>query len=263
MDSENPRCTWIDRFDISCPVILAPPYLTIFSLFFPDNHKISGAINYFYIDCAHHIIQNIRIYLYISRNNNEMKLFEYLRVLVSHTHKHKSTSLTEFIVKRICVEGNIDENRWCRRRHSLWPQRCIIINSTKPYLILPECLNIRPMNKSISNRLVYMVSPEMHGEFTLLKICFIFWVIWMKAFLHLRFDDRWIWFLIHNQYCWHCLDAGSNDEDDDVYILVIIFKYSSALRAALVWAVFDVLPDPWHTATGNVDNWTKHWNWPE
>lgn len=43
------------------------------------------------------------------------------------------------------------------------------------------------------------------------------------------------------------------------YILVIIFKYSRALRAALNCATFLVLPDPWQTATGNVDSCTKHW----
>lgn len=48
-----------------------------------------------------------------------------------------------------------------------------------------------------------------------------------------------------------------------VHFIVIIFKYSRAFRAALDWASFDVAPDPWHTATGNVDNWTRHWKRPE
>lgn len=58
------------------------------------------------------------------------------------------------------------------------------------YLILPECLNIRPMKKSISNRLIYMVSPEMHGKFSLLKSIH-FSGDWVKPFLQLtivRFD---------------------------------------------------------------------------
>lgn len=69
--------------------------------------------------------------------------------------------------------------------------------------------------------------------------------------------------IFNSQSVWLALLGCGLTDDDGVYILVIIFKYSSALRAALVWAVFDVLPDPWHTATGNVDNWTKHWNCPE
>lgn len=47
------------------------------------------------------------------------------------------------------------------------------------------------------------------------------------------------------------------------HFLVIIFKYSRALWAAAVWASFELLPEPWQTATGSVDNCTKHWYFPE
>lgn len=46
------------------------------------------------------------------------------------------------------------------------------------------------------------------------------------------------------------------------YVFVMSFKYCNALWAACAWASSTVCPVPWHTATGNVESWTKHCLWP-
>ena len=49
---------------------------------------------------------------------------------------------------------------------------------------------------------------------------------------------------------------------DLTHFFVIIFRYWRALWAAAVCASFEVPPVPWQTATGSVDNCTRHWYLP-
>lgn len=41
-----------------------------------------------------------------------------------------------------------------------------------------------------------------------------------------------------------------------------ILRYWSALCAASLWALPQVMPVPWHTVTGTVDSCTRHWYSP-
>lgn len=121
-------------------------------------------------------------------------------------------------------------------------------------MILSKCLNIRPMILTSNNLINIMCNLELIKTVTVS----IFFCLYLNGCLHLTIV--WIDFFFNSQSISVRKDDGSWEPP---YILVMIFKYSRALRAALVWAPFDVLPDPWQTATGNVDNWTRHWKCPE
>lgn len=47
-----------------------------------------------------------------------------------------------------------------------------------------------------------------------------------------------------------------------IHFLVMILRYSRAFCAAEAWASLLEGPAPWHTATGNVESWTRHWHMP-
>lgn len=96
--------------------------------------------------------------------------------------------------------------------------------------------------------------------------CFLHLVNWIKSFLFVCFAAKIgigiLWVNCGTERPSKMRLTSVDQKKRTVYIFVIIFRYSNALRAACDWASLVVTPDPWQTATGNVDNWTRHWQRP-